>query len=319
MATRSFKVVLNNSILLKNSTSSPRGFTQQRPFFFLTIAGRKDENVSRLTSAQTRNLHENLIALAASRTPALSTLRNHQRGGVRLIHDQTRHNNNKKDTLRTPNPHQDAIADTNEATAEAGKPVAPPPGKPCTCPDCRWFPFHRGTLPRLLSDGDRDRLLQLAEDIVRYTPISEGPSTPPFDLVLRQRLGHDWPPPPSSSPSDHPPPPSPSTNPVGEGGRQGGSGEDGDKMPRSGYDMTSMLRAGQKPRPAGSGAEGVEGEEEQMKKQVTTKAGDGSDENKNNDNNDNDNNNNGPAPLQKKERTVDDVRVHPGTGWTFWL
>lgn len=278
-----------------------------------------------INSVQTRNLHENVIALAAIKTPALSTLRNHQRGGVRLIHDQTRHNNKKKDAIA------DVNTETNEANAEADKPVAPPAGKPCTCPDCRWFPFHRGTLPRLLSDGDRDRLLQLAEDIVRYTPISEGPSTPPFDLVLRQRLGRDWPHPPStSSSSDHPPPPSPpspspspSTKPVGEGGEQGGSGEDGDKnkMPRSGYDMTSMLRAGQKPRPAGLGAKGVEGEEEQKKKkQITTKAGDGPDKNENeNDDNDNDNNNDGPAPLQKKERTVDDVRVRPGTGWTFWL
>lgn len=94
-------------------------------------------------------------------------------------------------------------------------------------------------------------------------------------------------------------------------------------MPRSGYDMTSMLRAGQKPRPAESGAKGLEDEEEQKKKkkkQVTTKAGDGPDKDKNkNDNDNNDNDNNGPAPLQKKERTIDDVRVRPGTGWTFWL
>ncbi|ROW02535.1 hypothetical protein VMCG_06131 [Cytospora schulzeri] len=341
MATRSFKGVFNSILLQNNTISSLRGFTQRRPFI-VTIANHK--NASRLVSVQTRNLHEDLYApVASSKTPAPSSFRNHQWEGVRLIHNHPcsrscgrGRGENKTDkptitttttTTTTPNP-QGAVTptptapDTNADTdaSKASKPT--PDDKTCTCPACRWFPFHchGAVVPKLLSDKVRDKLLQLADDLVRYTPVSEGPSTPPFDLVLRQRLeGHrrySEQPPPSSSPGKDQ---GEGSGPAeGEQGRQGSGGEDKgedkvedegqDEMGRSGYDTTNM-GAGNKARPAAKGVE-------KKQKQEVKKKGD---DIPNDDDNNQNGKTNGPAPLEKKERTIDDVRFLPGSGWTFWL
>ncbi|KUI72223.1 hypothetical protein VM1G_08026 [Cytospora mali] len=290
MAARLSKGALN-SILLKNSSSSLRGDFQRR-LYIPTIANH-NQNSAKSTSVE----------------------------GLRLLHNNNNNNNNNNhlpqnlkntDTppTNTPTNHQDAPATTTPAST-----TTPYPDKPCTCSDCHWFPFHRGKFPKLLSKKATDKLCRFAEDIVKYTPISEGPCTPPFAIVLQQRLAGQVP----SSPS---PPP---TDLVEEDKDVdvdvdadvdvdvGNSNDDG-KMPRSGYDTTN-LRAAQKPRPAGvvgsgsgkngTGSSAVKGKKEKVEGDAKGKQGHAPPD--------------GPAPLEKRERSWDEHLPLDGRAWTFWL
>ncbi|KUI56350.1 hypothetical protein VP1G_03730 [Cytospora mali] len=268
MAARLSKGV-SSSILLKNSSSSlRRGF--QRRLYNPTIT-----------------YHQN----TAKSTFAV---------GVRLLHNNHLPQNLKKtDTppsntpSNTPSNNQDASATTPAST------TTPHPDKGCTCSDCHWFPFHRGNFPRLLSKQNRDKLCRFAEDIVKYTPISEGACTPPFAIVLQQRLAGQIP----SSPS-------PPTDLIEED-EDVDVDVDDDKMPRSGYDTTN-LRAAQKPRPAGvvdsgcgnNGTAVVKGKVK-VEEDAKDKQGHAPPD--------------GPAPLEKRERSWDEHLPLDGRGWTFWL
>lgn len=103
---------------------------------------------------------------------------------------------------------------------------------------------------------------------------------------------------------------------LGSGSKEVEERVDGDIMPRSGYDLTNMRRGGEKVRAAG-----VQERGEAVKEKGKGERGKGGDGNGNGNGGNNNNNNNttngdvvGPAPLERKERNIDDVRIPP-----LWL